>query len=97
MGGQVLGKHGLRVMNEAGLSLLSFCSMNNLAILNTYFEKRDIYKQTWQNPGINVWHSIGLVLMRQSQRRCMDVQVMRGAECWSDHRMVRAKMRMKYR
>lgn len=31
--------------------------------------------------------------MRQSQRRnCVDAQVMRGAEYWSDHRMVRAKL-----
>ena len=25
---------------------------------------------------------------------CLDVQVMRGANCWTDHRMVRTKLRL---
>ena len=94
----VIGRHGLGKMNEAGLFLLSFCATNNLSIMNTFFEKRDIYKQSWQHPGTKVWHCIDFILMRQSQRKkCVDVQVMRGAECWSDHRMVRAKIRVDYR
>ena len=39
----VRGKHGVGRMNEASLFLLSFCSTMNLTIMNTYFEKRDIY------------------------------------------------------
>ena len=89
----VLGKHGLGNVNEAGLFLLSFCGTNGLTIMNTFFEKKDIYKQSWQHPGTKVWHCIDYVIMRQSQRRrCVDVQVMRGAECWSDHKMVRARL-----
>ena len=89
----VLGKHGLGSANEAGLSLLSFCSTNSLAIMNTFYEKKSIHKQTWQHPGTKNWHCIDYVIMRQSQRRrCVDTQVMRGAECWSDHRMVRARI-----
>ena len=35
------------------------------------------------------------VVMRAEQRVfCTDVQVTRGASCWSDHRMVRAKLRV---
>ena len=36
---------------------------------------------------------IDYVVMRANQHMfCTDVQVMRGAACWSDHRMVRAKI-----
>ena len=36
---------------------------------------------------------IDLVVMRKSQRACCkDVQVMRGANCWTDHKLVRAKL-----
>ncbi len=71
----VLGKHSLGNMNEAGLFLLSFCSMNNLSIVNTFFEKKDIYKQTWQHPGTKAWHCIDYILMRQNQRKqCSDAQ-----------------------
>ena len=89
----VLGMHGLGKMNEAGLSLLSFCCMNNLSIVNTFFEKRDIHKRTWQHPGTRDWHCIDYVLMRQNQKKlCIDAHVMRGAKCWSDHKMLRAKL-----
>ena len=40
----VCGKHGVERMNTAGLFLLYFCSTMNLTIMNTCFEKRDIYK-----------------------------------------------------
>ena len=36
----VLGKHGLGSVNEAGLSLLSFYSINSLAITNTFLRRR---------------------------------------------------------
>ena len=90
---RVIGGHGLGRANEAGFDLLSFCEINNLAIMNTFFHKKDIHKQSWQHPGTKLWHCIDFVVMRQCQReRCFDVQVMRGATCWSDHRMVRAKV-----
>ena len=91
----VLGKHGFGRVNVAGLFLLSFCSANNLSIMNSFFEKKNIHKQTWQHPGTKAWHCIDFVIMRQNQRKCcVDTQVMRGAECWSDHRLVRAKLRV---
>ena len=88
-----LGRHGTGDLNEAGMFLLSFCSSNDLTIMNTCFEKKAIHKQTWQHPGTKKWHCIDYIIMRKSQRRlCSDAQVMRGAECWSDHRMLRAKL-----
>ena len=47
---------------------------------------------TWMHPATKV---IDLVMVRAGQRKCCrDVQVMRGADCWTDHKLVRAKLRL---
>ena len=38
-------------MNEAGADLLSSCTLNEMIIMNTCFEKKDTHKFTWQHPG----------------------------------------------
>ena len=45
------------------------------------------------HPANKKHYMIDYMVMRASQRRlCTDVQVMRGANCWTDHLMVRAKV-----
>ena len=56
-------------MNESGAVLLSFCALHCLSIMNTYFEKHDVYKYTWQHLGSMPWHCIDYILMRQCQRK----------------------------
>ena len=81
--------------NLAGEELLQFCTINQLTVMNTWFEKKDIYFGTWRHPGTKKDHTIDLVMMRAGQRVCCkDVQVMRGANCWTDHKMVRVKLRI---
>ena len=49
------------------------------------------------HPATKLCHMIDFVVMRKSQRKCcLDVQAMRGADCWTDHYMVRAKLRMTF-
>ena len=36
----VLGHHGLDVRNQAGEEFLSFCEINQLLIMNTWFQKK---------------------------------------------------------
>ena len=92
----VRGPHGFGNVNEAGTSLLSFLSINEAVICNTWFEKRDIHKATWQHPGSKQWHCIDFMIMRKSQHlSCLDVSVMRGAECNTDHLMLRMKLLVK--
>ena len=95
----VLGPHGLGVVNEAGQQFLSFCASNQLAIMNTMFEKKNAqHKATWQHAGSKRWHCIDYVVMRQSQRRiCNDVHVIRKADCWTDHQLLCAKLRFQPR
>ena len=91
----VKGCHGVGKMNESGEALLSFCAVNELVIMNTTFEKRNIHKYTWQHPGSKKWHCIDYVIMRQTQRNfCCDVTVLRSAECWTDHKLLRAQLRL---
>ena len=33
-------------------------ALNGLSVMNTWFEKRDIYKYTWQHPSSKRWHYI---------------------------------------
>ena len=89
----VRGFHGVVKSNEAGVELLSFCALNELAIMNTFFEKKSIHKHTWQHSGSKKWYCIDYVIMKQGQRRwCSDVSVVRSAECWTDHKLLRARL-----
>jgi len=52
------GPHGFRVLNDAGKKLLSFLSVNGATVCNTWLQKRDIYKQTWQHAKLKNWTAL---------------------------------------
>ena len=58
----VRGCHGVGKMNENREALLTFCALNELVIMNTTFEKKNIHKYTWQHPG-SIRVSNGIVLI----------------------------------
>ena len=94
----VLGCHGVGKMNDNGLRLLSLCSEHKLLITNTTFRLRDKYKTTWMHPRSKQWHLIDYVIVRQIQQmETLSARVMRGADCWTDHRLVVSKMKLKIR
>ena len=83
---RTISRHGLAERNRAGEELLQFCEINQLAILNVCFQKKSIHLGTWVHPVIKLCRIIDFVMMRNSQRKCcLDAQVMRGANCWTDH------------
>ena len=85
------GPHGLGVANDAGMELLSFLSSHThqATICNTWFEKKDIHKQTWQHPRSKQWSCIDFIVVMQKDRKlCQDVTVKRGAVCNTDHHLV---------
>lgn len=89
----VRGPHGFGETNEAGKELLAFLSMNEATVCNTWYEKKKIYKATWQHPRTKQWHCIDYAIVKQGQRKwCKDVAVVRGAECNTDHHMLRMKL-----
>ena len=90
------GPHGYGSLNEAGKELLSFLSVNEATVCNTWFMKKDIYKRTWQHPKSGQWHCIDHAIMRKNdRRRCLDATVVRRAQCNTDHMMLRVKVRMR--
>lgn len=85
----VRGFHGVGRANESGLELLSFLSVNGLALCNTFFRKPDIHKATWQHPASKQWHCIDYIVVRRHDLRlCTDCRVFRGAQCNTDHQLL---------
>ena len=89
------GPHGIGELNCAGKELLDFLSLNEATACNTWFKKKDIHKHTWQHPKSKKWHCIDYAITRsKDRRRCLDASVKRGAECNTDHQLLRIKMSM---
>jgi len=63
-------------------------------VCNERYEKMDMHKYAWQHPGSKMWHCIDYnILIHQSQRKlCCDVSVIHRADCWTDHKLLRAKV-----
>ena len=89
----VMGPHGVGKINSNGVLLLSMCTELDLMITNTIFRQANKYKTTWMHPRSKHWHLIDFVITRRKdQRDVLITKAMRGAECWTDHRLVRAKL-----
>ncbi|KAG7298212.1 hypothetical protein JYU34_019023 [Plutella xylostella] len=94
---KVLGRHGVGAMNSNGQLLLSICAQFELAITNTCFRLPAKYKTTWMHPRSKHWHLIDYAIVRHRDLSAVQItRVMRGAECWTDHRLVivRTKLRL---
>ena len=78
----VLGRHDLDERSAAGEDFMQFCAsvhlcaMNQLSVMNTWFQKKTIHFGTWMHPATKQVHMIDSVVMKASQRAyCKDVQV----------------------
>ena len=88
----VLGPHGIGNMNSNGLLLLSLCAEEGLTITNTLFKLPDIHKTTWMHPRSKHWHQIDFILTRRRDIKDITItRAMRGADCWSDHLLLRCR------
>ena len=81
---RTIGRHGLAERNRAGEELLRFCELNQLTM---YIQcMLSIHLGTWVHLAIKLCHMIDFAVMRNSQRKCcLDMQVIRTANCWTDH------------
>ena len=86
-----MGKHGIGNCNSNGELLL--CSEFELIVMNTIFKQKDERKTTWMDPRSRHGHMIYFIIT--SCRDKMDIhstRAMRGANCWTDHQMLRSKV-----
>ncbi len=72
------------------LRILSLSSEHKLIITNTTFQMKNEYKASWMYPRSKHWH-----LTRQQDLHEISItRAMRGAECWTDHRLIRSKIHL---
>jgi hypothetical protein len=89
----VMGRYGVGKCNTNGELLLALCSEFGLLLTNTVFKQKEEHKTTWMHPRSKHWHLIDYIITRQRDK--MDVhstRVMRGANCWTDHQLLRSKI-----
>ncbi|XP_063586262.1 uncharacterized protein LOC134763626 [Penaeus indicus] len=87
-----LGSHGYGRENSIGLLLLSLCAEENLVITNTLFKHKDAHKVTWMHPRSKHWHLLDYIINRQQDLGdILDTRALRGADCWTDHILLRCK------
>ena len=93
---EIMGKHGVGVMNENGIHLANFCAENNLVIGGTIFPHKDVHKTTWTSPDQTTNNQIDhICINRKFRRSLLDVRVKRGADAATDHKLVVGKIQLK--
>ena len=93
----ILGRHGVGNCNDNGRLLLEFCTEQQHIITNTIFQQKDSMKTAWMHPRSKHWHLIDYVLAHQRDLKdILHTKVMPSAECHTDHRLVRCKLKLHF-
>ena len=78
--------------------LIEFCQENALVIANTLFQQHKRRLYTWTSPDGQYWNQIDYVLCSQRWKRSIQSAKTRpGADCGSDHELLIAKFRLKWK
>ena len=80
--------------NDNGVRLVNFATSKNLVVKNTMFPHRNIHKYNWTSPDGKTHNQIDHVLIdRRWQSSVLDVRSFRGADCYTDHYLVIARVK----
>ncbi|XP_065056346.1 uncharacterized protein LOC135684641 [Rhopilema esculentum] len=93
---QALGKFGKGKMNSNGELLLTKCSEHDLAITNTFFNYSDKWYHSWKHLRSKHPTLLDYIITRMCDLKDFcSTRAMRGAECTTDHFMIRSKCHIK--
>ena len=75
---RVMGRYGVRERNEEGQRIVDFAKRIDMAVLNTYFKKKEEHRVTYQSGGRCT--QVDYVLCRRSQlKEVVDCKVFAGS------------------
>ena len=84
--------------NEAGQRLIEFCQEHALVIANTLFQQQKRRLYTWAPPDGRHRNQTDYILCCQTWRSSIQSAKTRlGADCGSDHELLIAKFRLKFK
>ena len=91
----VSGKYSLHdVKKNNGEKVCSLAEANQLMIVSTCFEHKQIHKATWVSPDKKTMNQIDHILVKKRRKSAIqDVRTYRGANCDSVHWMFVAKIK----
>ena len=69
-----------------------FCSKSMIIITRTIFPQTDIFRLTCRSPDGRRVNQIDYILVNGKMRTILDTRVMRGADVYSDHYLVRTRI-----
>ena len=94
-----IGFHSIGDRNEAGQRILDFSQLNNLHIMNTFYQHRDSHKWTWyrynQQQGIYTQKSMIDLFLTNNKTIFADVKAVPSLSMDADHRLVIAKIKIR--
>jgi endonuclease/exonuclease/phosphatase family metal-dependent hydrolase len=81
-------------VNNNRVRIVNFDTSKNLVVKSTMFPHLNIHKYTWTSPDGQTHNQIDHILIdRRWHSSTLDVQSFRGANCYTDHYLVVAKVR----
>jgi hypothetical protein len=88
------GAHSLHEeSNDNGCKLIDFATSKNMVISSTCFPHKEIHKRTWASPDGIVFNQIYHILIRRFASSILEARSYRGANCESDHYLVKIRFR----
>jgi len=94
---KITGKHTLHEeINRNGELLCDFAAANNMLVMSTQFQHKQIHKGTWRSPYHNIVNQIDHVLVNQNKREIIeDIRSLRDSNIESDHYLLKTTLKQK--